>query len=366
MLDQRKLLTGNDNLIDSLVSFENTIKQMDVEQAITVKFSNKGKILSLIYKGMVFQGQVSRPLIHQLGGRAWRNAPDFKIVNKLWAVKFKENPNALEQELAEVFNQFDLSIRYTINTKGENKIYGIVTPTFIDVNQQQFRNQFMQQMEDITGLKPESEGIEKGDFGEVVENFKFDSDGFQTRFKYGLVYARNNGYEAYKVNWGREIIICTNGLKRWEGSHFAWKHTREIDLSQFIQRTIADGVGNQKFLEERIEIGRASALADNTIEHLSTRLSLAKASKERFIQRLAVESKAVGFNEWALSQSLTWLGTHEKGIQLRGRKQLTGLGTDILENSLSAVLEEESKIYYDGSYGLILPKGFKQNYAVGQ
>jgi len=109
MLDQRKLFTENDNLIDSLISFENTIKQMDVEQTITVKFSNKGKVLSLIYKGMIFQGQVSRPLIHQLGGRAWRNADKFKEVSEIWQAKFKRNPVTLEQELAEVFNQFDLS-----------------------------------------------------------------------------------------------------------------------------------------------------------------------------------------------------------------------------------------------------------------
>ena len=50
---------------------------------------------------------------------------------------------------------------------------------------------------------------------------------------------------------------------------------------------------------------------------------------------------------------------HEKAISLQTQKQFTALGTDILEHSLNEVLEQESKIGYDGYYGLILPKGFK-------
>ena len=95
-------------------------------------------------------------------------------------------------------------------------------------------------------------------------------------------------------------------------------------------------------------------------------MSLAQASKQRMLDRIKIESNEVGYNEWALSQSLTWLGSHEKSIQKRSQRQLTGLGTDILEHSLDEVLEEESQLYYDGSYGLVLPKGFKHGYAVSR
>lgn len=36
------------------------------------------------------------------------------------------------------------------------------------------------------------------------------------------------------------------------------------------------------------------------------------------------------------------------------------MGSTILERSLDEVLEKESQLYYDGSYGLVLPKGFNK------
>jgi len=206
MFDQRNVYLKNDTLLQGLVDFENKVQQIGIEEAINVQFSANGKTLQFSYKGLVMHGKVDRPLIHQLGGRAWRNAPDFKTVSELWAAKFSRNRAGLEQELVNVFNNFDLTIRYIVNAKNENKIYGIVTPTFIDVDQRIFRAKFMQQMQDITGLTPTSEGICKHQQGGIMENFKFDNNGFQTQFKYGLVYARNNGYEAYR----RSSVTCFN------------------------------------------------------------------------------------------------------------------------------------------------------------
>jgi len=361
MFDQYNQYIQQNSPIHELVKFEDSIQQLNIEQAIQVNFSDNGKNIQLTYKGKQFYSPVDRPLIHQLGGRAWQNCQKFKDISELWHTKFKQNPHQLEQELSEVFTRYNLTLRYHTDKAGLHKIYGIVTPNFVDVNQLNFREQFIEQACQNSMIIPESQGFEKGFHGEVIEYFKLDHSGFQTEFKYGLVYARNNGYEAYKVNWGRLIIICTNGLKRWDGGNcFAWKHTKEVDLAEFINKTVNDGVANQQFIEESISSARARPLHNTDIEQLLHRLSLAKASKQRVTDRIKVEAKAVGFNQWALSQSLTWLGTHEKGIQPRGRKQLTGLGTDILENSLAEVLEEESSIYYDGSYGLVLPKNFGQ------
>lgn len=219
----------------------------------------------------------------------------------------------------------------------------------------------MEQAHQSTAIIPESYCLEIGKFDEVIEYFRFDNQGFQTEYRYGLVYARNNGYESYKVIWERYVLICTNGLKSWKGSNFSWKHTKEMDLYDFIENTVKDGIGNQKFLEERISISRESQLNRDNIGELMARLSLAQASKTRVMDRLAIESKAVGYNEWALSQSLTWLGSHEKAIPMKSQQQLIGLGTDVLEYSLDKVLEEESKLFFDGSYGLVLPKGFRHD-----
>ncbi len=364
MLDTRRVFLENNNPLQGLVNFESKVQQLDVECPVKVQFATNGNTVQFIHDGLVLNGTVDRPLIHQLGARAWGQKQSFKSISELWHKKFKFNRTELEQELAAVFSRYDLTIRYNTDKRGQNQVYGIVTPRFIDVDQLEFRKNFIDQACLTTGLIPESTGFEKGLFGEVTEYFKFDNPGFQTEFKYGLVYARNNGYEAYRVNWGRLIIICTNGLKAWKGVNFSWKHTKEVDLSEFISKTVNEGIANQNFLEEKITSSRNTQLNQSKIAALMQRMSLAQASKDRVVNRLAVEANEVGYNEWALSQSLTWLGSHEKSIQRRSKQQLTGLGTDILEHSLAEVLDEESKLYYDGSYGLVLPKGFERGYAI--
>ena len=361
MTKKRKAYIENDNAVQALVNRESNMQKLDVELPVKVQLSSDGKTVQIIHNGVVLNGEVKRPLIHQIGGRAWGQNRDIKLIADTWEQKFAQNRAELEQELAAVFSRNELSIRYETDERGQNKVYGIVTPHFVDVNQLEFREKFMEQIRQTTTLVPESKGIEVNQYKQVVEFFKFDSLGFQTGFEYGLVYAKNNGYESYRVNWERFIIICTNGLKRRMSSdEFNWKHTKEIDLADFITKTVADGIGNQKFLEERITTSRETQLNRNRIGELMERLSLAQASKARVTDRLAIESNAVGYNEWALSQSLTWLGTHERAIALKSQQQLIGLGTDVLEYSLDEVLEEESKLFFDGSYGLVLPKGFRR------
>lgn len=360
MLDQRRVYIEKTNPIQALVNRENAMQQLNVECPVKVRLSENGKSVQIIHNGVVLNGVVERPLIHQLGGRAWGNNQSFNEINEYWQQKFADNRAELERDLADVFNSHELAIRYHTDNKRQNNIYGIVTPHFVDVNQLEFRKNFIEQTRQTTSLLPESQGFVVGRFGEVTELFNFDSTGFQTGFRYGLVYARNNGYEAYRVNWERLVLVCTNGLKDWRGSNFSWKHTKEFDLAEFIANTVKEGVGNQKFLEERITAARNTQLNQSWIRELMARLSLIQPSKDRITHRLAIESEQVGYNEWALSQSLTWLGAHEKAISPRIKKQLTDLGTDILEHSLDEVLEEDSKINYDGFYGLILPKGFKR------
>ncbi len=353
----RKIYTENNNIVKNLVDQESFMKRLEIDSPVQVKLSIDGKKIQIIYKGVILNGDVQRPLIHQLGGRAWGNNQDYKLVNKIWHEKFLRNCADLECELEDVFNNYELLIRYEVDGTGKNNIYGITTSHFIDVNQVDFRTQFIEQARQSTALIPISRGIEVGKFGGVTEFFGFDSKGYQTEYEYGLVYAKNNGYEAYRANWGRMIIICTNGLRQWDGGNkYTWKHTKDVDLSEFIAKTVEDGVGNQRFIEDRITASRDAKLNKDIIGELMSRLSLAQASKNRVFNRISVDSRIVGENEWALSQSLTWLGSHETAIPLRNRQQLIGLGTDVLEHSLNNVLSEDSKLFFDGSHGLVLPK----------
>jgi len=358
MLDQRKMLSEECNPIMDLVKYENSIKQIDVERPVKVQLAKDGKIIKLTYDGVEMNGVVDRPLKHQLGGRIWENTNDFLEIDKIWEEKFSTNPFGLEHELASVFRKKDLSIRYSTDNKGENNIYGIVTPHFINVNQLDFRQNFIETIRKNTALKLKSNGITKLKYGQVIELFEIDTPGFQTTYRYGLVYAKNNGYEAYKVSWEREVLICTNGLTEWKGSNYQWKHTKEIDLNNFITDTVNEGVANQRFLEERINASKEKALQQSKMTELMERLSLAQASKKCIENRLDVELSDVGNNEWALSQALTWVGTHDKSVPFTAKPKLIDLGTKILEKSLADILCAKAQVGRNGCYGLMLPLGF--------
>jgi hypothetical protein len=352
----QRLNNNEENPLELLVRRENNMHKVDVDSPVKIQLDDSK--IQIVHNGVVFHGDAERPLIHQIGGRAWGQNQDFMKIENTWRAKFLQNRSELEQELEAVFRSHELTIRYEKDNHSYNKIYGIVTPHFIDVNQLEFRAAFIDQARKSTNLNSQSKGITLGAFGDVIEYFDLDSSGFQTQYKYGLVYAKNNGYDAYKINWKRSVLICTNGLRGWAGKRFAWKHTKEVELSKFIDTTVEDGIGNQKFIEERISASRQAELNQSTFDELMERLSLGRASKTRVIDRLAVESKAVGNNEWALSQTLTWLGSHENAIPIKSQAQLTDLGTDVLEHSLDKVLEKKSTVESSGRYGLILPKNF--------
>lgn len=131
----RKRYIENDNSVQALVNRESNIRQLDVELPVKVQLSSDGKKLQIIHNDIVLNGEVKRPLIHQLGGRAWGQKEGFNLIEKTWEQKFTQNCAALEQELAAVFSRHELAIRYETDSQGQNKVYGIVTPHFIDVNQ---------------------------------------------------------------------------------------------------------------------------------------------------------------------------------------------------------------------------------------
>lgn len=350
MLDTRQL-----NLLNERVRFEQGVTALPFDHPVQVTLAPDGKSVQFTHRGRAFQAKVERPLIHQLGSRVWGSL-EYPEVADRWKRLSANQPSQLQQELAAIFQRHNLVARYYRDKTGVERIYGFVSPSFVDVNPLDFRQQFIEHIRHTTALSPKSEGLIGFANGDVMELFDFHSTGFQTEYQYGLLYARNSGYDAYKVHWGRVIIVCENGLNYWEGSIMRWKHTRKVAMGDFIDATIKEGVGNQKWLEQRIHSPRATRLQQDGIGELMARLSLAVATKERIHNQIRIEAKAVGETEWALTQALTWLGSHERHISPWSKRQLTALGTNVLENSLEKVLAEETRPYKDGLYGVLLPK----------
>jgi len=350
--------TAQDNPLNQLVNFEKGLETTSLDKSVQVKLSADGTTIDLLLNNRKISATVERPIIHQIGGWAWGSEKKYEEINDLWRQGFKQREN-LEQELSAVFSRYDLVARHYRTSDGSDKIYGVVTPNFVDVNQLDFRERFIENIRKKLGVNPQSRGVSRNGYGNVVEYFDINQSGFQTNYYYGLVYARNSGYQSYKVNWGRLVIVCSNGLTEWTGSRFHWKHTRKVDMSDFIDSTVDEGVGHQKWLEERIEASRSRSLTEECVIELLSRLSLAKASKTRIEDRLKVEVNDVGANEWALSQALTWLGSHEKAIAPRARAILTDLGTNVTQDSLNGLLAANTKLNRDGTYGMVLPADFR-------
>lgn len=346
--------------LNRLVDFERQVKEVRIDAPPKVQLAADGKGIQLQYGGQAFQGAVDRPIVHQLGGRIWPQAESFKDVAKAWDLRFKQNRAQLESDIASVFERYDLSVRH-VQKGNAKRIYGIVSPQFVEVNQLDFRAKFLDAARRHGGFVAQTKRVEQTPFGNVVEFFQIDSPGFQIGLDYGLVYARNTGYDAFKVQWGRYVLICTNGLKRWEShSRSKWNHNQEVDLGDFLNNTLQEGIGHQAFLEERIAKAQTQSLSQEQTRTVVDRLSLAAAPKRRLTSQIASESRRVGENEWALSQALTYLGSHDRDVSFWTKRQFTDLGTDVLEQSLDEVLRSKPAIGRDGRYGIVLPhsKGY--------
>jgi hypothetical protein len=347
--------------LQALIDFEGQVREMAIEDAPQIQLADDGKQLTISAGGIDIQGNVDRPLVHQIGGRIWPDAGDFSEVAARWNISFRESKSQLQTDISNMFSRHDLMVRY-VEQRGIKRIYGIVTPHFVEVNQLEFREAFLEEARRETALIAKTKRVGRMPLGNVVEFFQFDSPGFQVDLEYGLVYAKNTGYDAYKVDWGRYVLVCTNGLRRWSPINTQkWYHTHRVDIGEFIRRSVEDGIGNQRFLEKRIHAAREIELRRDAFGAFLSRLSLAEATKERLTARVLEESRTVGGNEWALSQALTYLGEHDRHISNRTKRQCTDLGTDILEHSLTEVLAGPSKVGKDGFYGLVLPGATKSS-----
>lgn len=51
---------------------------------------------------------------------------------------------------------------------------------------------------------------------------------------------------------GRAVIVCSNGLIRFEGDQFKLKHDFKSDIKQFINKTVEEGILNYTRTNEQI------------------------------------------------------------------------------------------------------------------
>lgn len=354
---------SNQVIVDALQSInirEKQLKALNTYNSKNVKVKIEGNSFNMSINGIGLQKKIDRPLIHIIGAKAWKIS-DYNQINEKWEEHRKTE--TLSRLVQNTLIQNQLIIRYN-----QNNIYGIFTPNFQYVNPINFRNVLLKDLNSIIPINSISEKVDYTPYGEVIEVFNLDTKKTRVvnspvKIDLGIIYGLNNGYSSYRVILKRSILKCTNGLTSEENTLIRWKHNKEVSLKSFSNKAYNFVLEHHTELTRKIERSKKMRLHKKLGESFFDRLHVSKVAKDRVIDRLRTEIKEEGYNEWALSQALTNVGTHfYNGFRDKyNREVLIHAGTKILENNLKTVLQRKSKIvnsHFGKSYDFLLPKGF--------
>ncbi len=341
---------GTMNHLTELVEFEKQIKNLTIESydKVEVFFSKPGDQILLRINNNNYCGMLQRGLIHQLGSMAF-NFNDYEKILSIWKEEISHTPEKLKDRIVSAFRSRTVILKY-FKKNNVNEIYGLVSSQFQFINQIEFRNLFTEELNKITAFKIEST-IQLNQYGQVEEIFIPSFCEHNVAYTYRLIYGRNNGYSAIKVDWGRVIKICSNGLTKFEGSKFVLAHKQNSNYTAFAKLTVEEGIKNYNFINQRIEKSSNIVLNQSLLSDFLGGMTIARATKERISDRFKIEQNVTGPNEWSLSQSLTWLAQHEKAIGNFTKGILRDTGTTILENGLENFMNTNHfKTEFDKKY----------------
>lgn len=346
--------------LENLVRFESTLKTYKVKSHIPVlvRFSSSGRHLYIGQEGETFVAMASTQVIHQLSVRIFPGiANDLKLHKAKWNEELAQNKESLELAISHAFRRNELIISYREDLS-HNMVYGFYSDSFQPVNQLDFRNAFIEAASRTESLDLNSTFIATK--YNIIEQFDFKSPKGRIKLSYLLQYARNNGYHGIKVSWGRMVIVCSNGLIRIDGGEqLKYRHLKTASVNDFVNQSLIEGIKQRMENEDRVDRALDNPLQRDLLDEFMNRLHLASVSKERVLSRLKTEIDETGNNEWALSQALTWLGSHDKHLMLRPKQLLTQAGSLVLDHSLQKFLTMDT--YTEGeerAFGVLLPKNY--------
>ena len=336
-----------DTALDNVIDFERRITFAPLHDRVSVAISPSRRQIIISTAGQDYMGNLDAKLIHQLGSHIWRGL-DRSATIKQW-LDFSQVD--LVQGLENALSHSGYVLRSTETGNGR-QIYGLTSSNFVDMNQRHFRDALVQSLQRL-GIIPR-EMVYHTPFGEVVEEFAVPGSDQQVGLTCKAVYGLNNGYSSYRLNWGRVVLICQNGLTAFRNTgRDRWIHTNNVRISDFAEAAAAAAYSHLSDVEKQIAAARARAINYTILDQFMTRLALASATKSRVAGRLEHEFNDTGANEWSVSQALTFLGEHEKAIPLRVRDNLTRLGSRLLEHSLAEVTSSSAVVTPSGFYDLL-------------
>lgn len=341
------LTSSIDSALETVIEREGLIKTLLIDGNVSVEFSPSNRQISIHTAGRTFVGNVDPKLIHQLGSKIWKYLDQESTV-KLWNDHINSD---LTLRLERALSQSGTVLRYA-EMGNVRRIYGITSPQFLEMNQRAFRDVLVESLDPV-GIIPNGK-IFKTPFDEIVEEFSVPSREGQVGLSCKVVYGLNNGYSSYRLNWGRIVLVCTNGLTALRtAGRDRWIHTEQVDIRDFAMKSVESAYSHLSDVEKQISAAEERAINYSLLDQFMTRLALANATKERVSARLNHEFSDTGHNEWSVSQALTFLGEHEKAIPYRVRENLTRLGSSLLEKPLEQVVSAPPTLTSAGFYDIL-------------
>ena len=345
-----RLSTFTDSIevaLGNVSDFENGVTKILLDSPVSVKFSPSHGHILITIAGKEFLGKLDKKLIHQLGSKIWKNVDQAKAV-KCWNQHIGSDLSGL---LEDALSNSGSVLRYTQRANVRH-IYGLTSPRFCEMEQSVFRDVLVNSfnmLDIITNGR-----VFRTPFGEVVEEFSIPGQGGEVGLTCKVIYGLNNGYSSYRLNWGRIVLVCTNGLTAFQSAgRDRWLHTNHVDIGDFATASVEGAYKHLSTVEKQVLDARERSINYSLLDQFMTRLAIANASKERVAARLRHEFSDTGPNEWSVSQAFTFLGQHEKAIPLRVRDDLTRLGSSLLEKPLAQLASAPAIIKPTGFYDIL-------------
>lgn len=312
----------------------------------------------------------------------------------------------------------NIRIRYFYSESFKKHVaYGFISSVFQDSNQIFFRNSLIESLKNsgfynsnhsaFQAMKYEKFGPEI--HKPIKEDFESPQFSNYVSLKFSVKYGLNNGYRSYSVYFSRMIImsnliltpisskqlnnlildivskgIVKNYLHLFDeknnyrfnfSDRFAKIDEKELvsatnwrnnssgrfdkslqeDMEYFVQRVTLKVVIYIAFFDERINQVKNEYYDDNSLNSFFELIKIARASKERILDKLKEKEDLFGRNILALSEALRDVGTFEKALTLNTKRFLIEIGSNLIdqEKYFKNVIANKTILTLTGDYSFV-------------
>ena len=173
LLDKKRGL----DLLSTQVDFESNLKEAHLADTTDISLVHdytRTRINNVILHigDLEIFGLVDRPFMHKFGRQLWNDIESFEQIETRWDKSIK-TPNFLPELLKSV-KESGLRVRHYNNGKA-NRVYGYIGENFVDVDQIEFRENFLEKCREFEIIDPRETKFKVTKHGDIIEFFKINS-----------------------------------------------------------------------------------------------------------------------------------------------------------------------------------------------